>query len=159
MHKFYITFMHLELFLLPCSIFGEIQYSIRYTWYLFSPLEVWHGTHIYVIWTFLCKIPILHNDCFKYPWIICIEEGWGRRAPITRTNIITVVHWFVNIHILLRKSPLLDCSTNVRSSTCKWCQSSMTILFVFFTETGLWIAALLVFWLLLLWIPVWQSVT
>ena len=87
---------------------------------------MWHG---------LCKIPILLNDCFKYPWIICIEEGWGRRAPITRTNIITVVHWFVNIHILLRKSHLLDCCTNtsVLSSTCKWFQSSMTILFVCFS--------------------------
>ena len=94
-----------------------------------------------------CQIQMLLNDCVKYPYILCIEEGWGRRAPITRTNIITVEHWFVNIHILLRKSPLLDCCTTVRSSKCKWFQSSMTILFVFFTETGLWIAALLVSWL------------
>lgn len=73
---------------------------------------------------------------------------WGRRDPITRTNIITVEHWFVNTHILLRKSPLLDCSCTELNMIVNGASQAWQYFCAFRSlRAAFWIAALLVFWL------------
>ena len=96
------------------------------------------------VWHWFCnnKLNFLFTNRLEFMFEIYY---WGRREPITRTNIITVEHCFVNMCIRLRKSPILHLwwAEHVNSAGQAW-----KCFLVIFTETGSsWIVALLVFWL------------